>query len=73
MKTDKKGNLNSIRKSIQRVHLVLIFATTILISAGGIFININSNEKSFDQSLIETSEMINRVYSFIKDFSHDEL
>ena len=73
MKTDKKGNLNSIRKSIQRVHLVLIFATTILISAGGIFININSNEKSFDQSLIETSEMINRVYSFIKDFSQDEL
>ena len=73
MKTDKKENLNSIRKSIQRVHLVLIFATTILISAGGIFININSNEKSFDQSLIETSEMINRVYSFIKDFSQDEL
>ena len=73
MKTDKKGNLNSIRKSIQRIHLVLIFATTILISAGGIFININSNEKSFDQSLIETSEMINRVYSFIKDFSQDEL
>ena len=73
MKTDKKENLNSIRKSIQRVHLVLIFATTILISAGGIFININSNEKSFDQSLIETSEMINRIYSFIKDFSQDEL
>lgn len=73
MKTDKKENLNSIRKSIQRIHLVLIFATTILISAGGIFININSNEKSFDQSLIETSEMINRVYSFIKDFSQDEL
>lgn len=73
MKTDKKENLNSIRKSIQRVHFVLIFATTILISAGGIFININSNEKSFDQSLIETSEMINRVYSFIKDFSQDEL
>ena len=71
MKTDKKENLNSIRKSIQRVHLVLIFATTILISAGGIFININSNEKSFDQSLIETSEMINRVDSFIKDFSHE--
>ena len=73
MKTDKKENLNSIRKSIQRVHLVLIFATTILISAGGIFININSNEKSFDQSLIETSEMINRVYSFIKDFSQNEI
>ena len=73
MKSDKKENLNSIRKSIQRVHFVLIFATTILISAGGIFININSNEKSFDQSLIETSEMINRVYSFIKDFSQDEL
>ena len=73
MKTNKKENLNSIRKSIQRVHFVLIFATTILISAGGIFININSNEKSFDQSLIETSEMINRVYSFIKDFSQDEL
>lgn len=73
MKADKKENLNSIRKSIQRVHLVLIFATTILISAGGIFININSNEKSFDQSLIETSEMINRVYSFIKDFSQNEL
>ena len=73
MKTDKKEKLNSIRKSIQRVHFVLIFATTILISAGGIFININSNENSFDQSLIETSEMINRVYSFIKDFSQNEI
>ena len=65
--------MNSIRKSIQRVHLVLIFATTIIICFGAAFININSNEKSFDQNLIETSELINRIYFFTKDYSQQDL
>ncbi len=53
--------------------MVLIFATTIIICFGAAFININSNEKSFDQNLIETSELINRIYFFTKDYSQQDL
>lgn len=73
MKTKKKESLNSVRKSIQTVNLILIFVATVLFCVGGAFININSNEKSFDKSLIETSELINRIYYFVKNYPQNEL
>lgn len=73
MKTKKKESLNSVRKSIQTVNLILIFVAAVLFCVGGAFININSNEKSFDKSLIETSELINRIYYFVKNYPQNEL
>lgn len=64
----KKETLNSLRKSIQLIHLILIFTTTILISVGGALININSNKTSTDHNLNATSELLNKIYFFIKDY-----
>lgn len=73
IKKSKTGNLNSIRKEIQRTHLILIIATTIFMSIGGAFININSNDKAFNQTLEDTSDLITRLYSFTRDFSKEDL
>lgn len=72
MKTDK-GNLNKLRKTIQKNQLVLIIATTILLSLGGAIINIHATEKALDQTLQNTSELITRLYSFTKDFEQSEI
>ena len=61
------GNLNLIRKEIQTAHLILIISITILLSFGGTFINIKSSDKSFNQTLQDTSALIARLYSFTKD------
>lgn len=70
---DAKINLNSIRKEIQIGQLILIFLITIFLSLGGLFINIKSNDKAFNENLQNTSELITRLYSFTKDFSQEEL
>lgn len=74
MKESKKtSNLDKIRRSIQKTHLLFIIVLTILLSTGGAFINIKSNEKSFTQSQKETSELITRIYSFIDNYNQQNL
>lgn len=46
-----KDNLNNLRKVIIRTQITLIITITILLSFGGLFINIRANEKSFNQNL----------------------
>lgn len=73
MKKNNLSNLNSIRKEIQRKQLVLIICITILLSAGGAFINLNINNKTLNQNLQNTAELITRLYSFTKNSSQNEL
>ncbi len=70
---DNKGNLSQLRKEITRTQLILIISVTILLSAGGMIININSNNRAFNQTLQNTSELITRLYSFTKKMSQEEL
>ena len=69
----KKNNLNDIRHEIQRVQLILIIGTTILMSIGGAAINVNASDNSFDQNLQDTAELITRIYGFMKDKPRYEL
>lgn len=73
MKKKNLGNLNSIRKAIQRTQLILIISITIFLCVGGAYININFNKKTLNQNLQNTAELITRLYSFTQDFSQDEL
>ncbi|MBQ1832555.1 MAG: Spo0B domain-containing protein [Treponema sp.] len=72
-KSDNRGKLDSIRKEIKRTQLILIISVTVLLTIGGAIININSNDKSFNQILQETSELITRLYHFTKDYSQEDL
>lgn len=67
------GKLNSLRKKIQATQLILIIATIILISVGGMIINISANEKNFENELQNSSSLIKRIYGFTKDYSQNEL
>ena len=73
MKKKSLGNLNSIRKAIQRTQLILIISITIFLSIGGFFINLNINNKTLNQNLQNTAELITRLYSFSRDFSQEDL
>lgn len=73
MKKKNLGNLNLIRKEIQRTQLVLIISITIFLSFGGFFINLKFNKKILNQNLQNTAELITRLYSFTQDFSQNEL
>lgn len=73
MKKQNLGNLNSIRKAIQRTQLILIISITIFLSIGGFFINLNINNKTLNQNLQNTAELITRLYSFSRDFSQEDL
>ncbi len=68
----KKAPLNSIRKEMQRTHLILIVVITILLSVGGAFININANTQAMDQNLLNTADLISRLYCFTKNLPQDE-
>ena len=70
---ENKGNLNLLRKEITSTQVALIILVTIFLSAGGMLININSNNKSFDQNLQNTSALITRLYSFTKNMTQTEL
>lgn len=73
MKKKNLVNLNSIRKAIQRTQLILIISITIFLSIGGFFINLNINNKTLNQNLQNTAELITRLYSFSRDFSQEDL
>lgn len=73
MKKNNHGNLNRIRKEIQITQLFLIISITILLSIGGAVINLNINSKTLNQNLQNTAELINRLYSFTKTYSQNEL
>ena len=72
-KNNDAGNLNNIRKQIQGTQLFLIISVTILLNLGGAFININSNNKLFNQNLQNTAELITRLYSFTSSYTQSEL
>ena len=72
-KNNDVGNLNNIRKQIQGTQLFLIISVTILLSLGGALININSNNKLFNQNLQNTAELITRLYSFTSSYTQSEL
>lgn len=69
----KHGSLNSIRREIQKTHLILIVIITILISTGATVININANARSIEQNLAETSILISKIYGFSERMTEDEL
>lgn len=73
VKNSKKDSLNSLRKEIQHTHLILIIVITILLTVGGLLINVKANNKAFNQNLQNTSDLITRLYSFMKDSSPQEL
>ena len=71
--TFSRKSLNALRKEIKRNQLALIIGITILLTLGGMMINISSNDKAFNQSLQDTSELVTRLYKFAKTMSQDEL
>ncbi len=74
MKTKtNKNKLESIRKEIKKSQMILITATTLLLSLGGLFLNIRSNDNSFNQDLQNTSDLITRLYAFTQDYSQQDL
>ncbi len=73
MKTTlSRKSLNALRKEIQRNQLALIIGITILLTVGGIVINVSSNDKAFNQSLQDTSELVTRLYRFEKNMDREE-
>ena len=70
---NNKNKLESIRKEIKKTQLILVAATTLLLSFGGLFLNIKSNDKAFNQDLQNTSDLITRLYSFTKEYSQQDL
>ena len=67
MKKKRKNSLTDIRHEIQRVQLILIIVTTILMSVGGAVANVNASDKAFDQNLQETAALITRIYGFMRE------
>ena len=73
MNKKRKNSLTDIRHEIQRVQLILIIVTTILMSVGGAVVNVNASDKAFDQNLQETAALITRIYGFMKDAPRRDL
>ncbi len=73
MNGKRKNSLNDIRHEIQRIQLLLIIVTTILMSIGGAVVNVNASDKAFDQNLQETAALITRIYGFMKDTPRRDL
>ena len=70
--TFSRKSLYIVRKEIQRNQLALIIGITILLTVGGIVINVSSNDKAFNQSLQDTSELVTRLYQFEKTTDRQE-
>lgn len=68
-----KNKLESIRKEIKKSQMILIAATTLLLSLGGLFLNIRSNDNSFNQDLQNTADLITHLYAFTQDYSQQDL
>lgn len=73
MNGKRKNSLTDIRHEIQRIQLILIIVTTILMSIGGAVVNVNASDKAFDQNLQETAGLIMRIYGFMKDAARRDL
>ena len=67
MNGKRKNSLTDIRHEIQRIQLILIIVTTILMSVGGAVVNVNAIDNAVDQNLQDTAELITRIYGFMKD------
>lgn len=70
---EKKNNLGLLRKEITRTQIALIVSITILLSSGGLIINLGAINKALNQSLQNTSELITRLYSFVRKMPQEEL
>ena len=73
VKNIAKGRLASISQYIQLVQLVIIIMTTIFMAVGGIFINVNSSSKAFNENLQNTSVLITRLYDFTRYYDREDL
>ena len=73
MSNKKSGNLQSLRKQMQKIQLILIISITVLMSIGGAYISINSMEKDFTNNLQNTSDLITKVYGFVKDSPQEDV
>lgn len=73
MKNNRKNSLTDIRHEIQRIQLILIIVTTILMSVGGAIVNVNASDNAFDQNLQETAELITRIYGFMREAPRRDL
>ena len=69
----RKNSLTDIRHEIQRIQLILIIVTTILMSIGGAVANVNASDKAFDQNLEDTAELITRIYGFMREAPRRDL
>ena len=72
-KNAKNTSLNSIRKELQKSHLILIMLITIFLSVGVALISINVHNRTVDQNLLNTSNLILRLYGFTHQLSSIEL
>ena len=68
-----KSSLNRIRHEMQTTHLVLIILITIMLSVGGAIINVNANDKAFNQNLHDTAELMARIYTLVRNKNQEEL
>ena len=67
-----RKSLNAVRKEIKRNQFALIIAVTILLTVGGAVINISSNDKAFNQALVDTSRLVSRLYTFSKNMEDED-
>ena len=73
MGTEKSSqHLHKIRHEMQWSHLALIIIVTVFLLLGGEYISIKANDKSFNQTLQNTAELISRQYEFTKELPPDE-
>lgn len=73
MNKKNRNSLTDIRHEIQRIQLILIIVTTILMSVGGAIVNVNASDNAFDQNLQETAALITRIYGFMKEAPRRDL
>ncbi len=70
---ENRNSLSGLRKKIQLTQFILIVVTALLMSVGGLVINIGFSDKTASEEQQDMSGMITRLFCFTKDFSHEEL
>ncbi len=70
---ENRNSLSGLRKKIQLTQFILIVVTALLMSVGGLVINIGFSDKTASEEQQDMSGMITRLFCFTKDFSHKEL
>lgn len=66
-------SLLTLRKQIQTTQILLIILITILLTTGGTFIAIKSNSKAIDENLHNTSQLITKLYFYVKHDTQQQL